>query len=129
MNFIANNSHNLKFHLFYIINWNFLVSNFLKNSFHFERVDIFILGSDKHSCDTNSVQIIDLFDISAILKISIHQWDSMEKCLIIAFEICKHLDHPVDHTSSHCWIYHKIIMLVLVSLKEACNFILIFRFL
>ena len=46
------------------------------------------------------MKITDLFLDFASFEVSIKKTNSQEECLIVAFEICQYLDHPIDHSRS-----------------------------
>jgi predicted nucleic acid-binding Zn ribbon protein len=79
------------------------MTDFLKNCLHFERVDVFKLGGNKHACDSYNMQVANFLRSLSELEVSIHKTDRNEKSLVVALEITKNFYHPVHHSRSHVW--------------------------
>ena len=81
------------------------MSYLFEHHLHFQRIDIFIFARNEHRCDANNVQITDLTSLRLALEVAIKQGDGQEESLVVAFKVCKHFNHPVNHASSQCWCY------------------------
>ena len=99
-NLVVDYFQNVKFKSLNFFDCQFLMRNFLMNHFHFKRIDVLILGSHKHACHSNDMQVADLSDLRLELEVSVHQTDSQEECLVVTFEIGKNFYFPVNHTRS-----------------------------
>jgi hypothetical protein len=100
MDFVLNCLHDLKFESLNFVDFKFLVSDLLVNGFHLERVDVFELGSNKHTRDACDVQVADFLWSGCILQEAILKINCQEESLVIALKVCKHFNHPVDHSCS-----------------------------
>ena len=76
------------------------MSYFLEDLLHFQRLNIFKLGRDKHRSDSHNMQVTNLDRIGAHPEETVQKTDSQEESLVVTLEISEHLDHPVDHPCS-----------------------------
>ena len=81
------------------------MSYLFKDHFHFQRINIFVFARNEHCCDANNVQITDLTSLCLALEVSIKQGDGQKESLVVAFKVCKHLNHPVNHACPQRWCY------------------------
>ena len=100
MNFVVYRLHDVELETLDLFDLQFLVGYLFVNSFHFQWVDVFELGRYEHGCNTDDVKVADFHFLFCELKVSVLQRDSQEESLVIAPEIGKHLNHPVNHTSA-----------------------------
>jgi len=61
------------------------MTNLFINMSHFERVNLFVLSSKKHGRDTNEMKIFWFQSLFGELEKSVHEVNSKEVCLILAF--------------------------------------------
>ena len=77
-----------------------LVRNLLVNHLHFQGVDVLVLARDEHASHTDDVQVGNLTPLRLVLEVAIKEAHCKEEGLVIALEVSKHLDHPVNHACS-----------------------------
>lgn len=81
------------------------MSNFFKDHFHFERVYIFIFGSNEHGSDSDDVEVSHFSRVVLALEEAVKDGHREEESLVITLEVCKHFNHPVYHARAESWSY------------------------
>ena len=69
------------------------------------------------------MEVSDLLDRVFVLKVPVQETDRQEEGLILALEICEHLDHPVDHSrpqSRRNFVFHQAIIRKVRLLELPC---------
>ena len=100
---IVDRLKDVKLKCFDVLDCKLLVRDLLIHHLHFQRVNVLILGCNEHTCNSNDVQITDFPCVLLVLEVSVDEAHSEEECLVVTFEVGKHLDHPVDHSGTQCW--------------------------
>lgn len=98
---VLNRQHEIELNLFYRFHTDLFVRNFFVDRAHLDGEDVLELGRDEHRGHSDAVQIVYLQDAAAPLEVPVHERHGEEERLIVALEVCEHLNHPVDHTCAH----------------------------
>jgi hypothetical protein len=81
------------------------MSNFFEDHFHLEWVNIFILGGNEHGSDSNDVEVSHFSGVVLAFEEAVEDGDREEEGLVIALEVGKHFNHPVNHARAESWRY------------------------
>ena len=76
------------------------MSDFVINSFHFKRIDLFHFCGNEHGLHSDNVKLIWQKNLFGFGKESIHQLDTSEVSLALEAVRTHNFDHPVQHAGS-----------------------------
>lgn len=81
------------------------MGHLLDDSRDLEGEHLLHLAGNQHACNPDQMDVLGLIDILGFGQKRVHQIDRYEKCIVIAVEGGKDLDHPVDHLGPDLLVY------------------------